>query len=385
MAASQSSLRGTANRTSRSWLGLTAVDLFAGAGGFTLAAQNLGIDVLAAVENDPHACDTYRNNLAQDDCPKLYPEDIRSLNPKTLMDDLGLQPGDVGILMGGPPCQGFSRQRIKGAGVGDPRNELILRYFDFVRELRPRAFIVENVRGMMWPRHASYVDRFYRAGEEAGYAVLPHIVLDAKCFGVPQNRQRVFILGFPAGNPPPLVWPPLATHFVPDSEDVVHTHKPAWRPASDVFEQPPLGDDANDVHMLHGAELTDVFRHTPKRGGSRHQSGRVLDCHKEHRGHSDVYGRIDPEKPGPTMTCSCINPSKGRFVHPEEDHGITVRQAARFQTFPDWFVFSGGLMSTGAQVGNAVPIRLGEAVLDAIAYGLVQCSDEPCVTREAVG
>lgn len=122
--------------------------------------------------------------------------------------------------------------------------------------------------------------------------------------------------------------------------------------------------------MNHSLELIEVFKSTPLNGGSRRDSGRVLPCHDGHSGHSDVYGRINPSQPGPTMTTACINPSKGRFVHPTEHHGITLRQAARFQTFPDWFVFQGGLMAAGEQIGNAVPIRLGEILLRTIAEGI---------------
>ena len=116
--------------------------------------------------------------------------------------------------------------------------------------------------------------------------------------------------------------------------------------------------------MNHGKDLIEAFKRTPLNGGSRIDSGRVLRCHKDHDGHKDVYGRINPDQPGPTMTTACINPSKGRFVHPTEHHGITVRQAARLQTFPDWFVFSGGLMAGGAQVGNAVPVLLAQTLLE---------------------
>ena len=115
--------------------------------------------------------------------------------------------------------------------------------------------------------------------------------------------------------------------------------------------------------MLHSQELIEAFRRTPANGGSRKDSGRLLECHKNHDGHSDVYGRIDPQQPAPTMTTACINPSKGRFVHPVEHHGITVRQAARIQTFPDEFVISGGLMAAGKQVGNAVPAELGRHLI----------------------
>jgi len=124
--------------------------------------------------------------------------------------------------------------------------------------------------------------------------------------------------------------------------------------------------------MQHGPELIDAFKRTPVNGGSRHDSGRVLPCHENHNGHKDVYGRIDPAKPAPTMTTACINPSKGRFVHPTEHHGITVRQAARIQTFPDSFVFQGGLMAAGKQIGNAVPVDLAKKLIEHLLPTLKQ-------------
>jgi DNA (cytosine-5)-methyltransferase 1 len=118
--------------------------------------------------------------------------------------------------------------------------------------------------------------------------------------------------------------------------------------------------------MNHSKKLLEVFNSTPINGVSRAQSKRQLPCHKNHNGHKDVYGRIDPKKPGPTITTGCVNPSKGRFLHPTRNHGITVRHAARFQTFPDDFVFSGGLMASAVQIGNAVPIRLGKRVIASV-------------------
>ena len=115
--------------------------------------------------------------------------------------------------------------------------------------------------------------------------------------------------------------------------------------------------------MKPGADMLQRFKNTPLNGGSRCDSGYVLNCHKKHSGHKDVYGRIDPSKPAPTMTAGCTNPSKGRFVHPTEHHGITARHAARIQTFPDDFFFEGGLGQMGKQIGNAVPVELGSQVL----------------------
>ena len=221
---------------------------------------------------------------------------------------------------------------------------------------------MENVPGMLWDRHAFALRRFYREGALAGYDVDQAIIIDARDCGLPQRRKRVFILGIRRGiDTSALAWPPRKTH----GSEVARRSNPEllpWVNCTSAFCAAPPGD-ANDVHMSHSQELVDAFRRTPANGGSRKDSGRLLDCHKNHDGHKDVYGRIDPGKPAPTMTTACINPSKGRFVHPVEHHGITVRQAARIQTFPDTFNFSGGLIAAGQQVGNAVPVELGRQLI----------------------
>lgn len=350
---------------------LVGVDLFAGAGGFSLAAKNIGIEITAAVELNPKACESYRHNLVKNKIPHLYEENILVLEPETLKLNHFSGDAECDILLGGPPCQGFSVHRIKDAGVGDPRNELVLRYFQFVRHLRPKVFLMENVPGLLWPRHKPFLDALYAQGDDSGYDLYPPEVIDARDYGVPQRRKRVFVLGVRRDIPLNIEWPPSPTHGNEQAREA-NPSLLAWRMASEIFSVPLSGDDENNIHMNHSLELIDVFRNTPLNGGSRKDSGRTLPCHNKHNGHADVYGRINPSEPGPTMTTACINPSKGRFVHPTEHHGITLRHAARFQTFPEDFIFKGGLMAGGAQVGNAVPIRLGEVLLQAISDGLHQ-------------
>lgn len=348
---------------------IRVIDLFCGAGGFSRAAQNLDAHVVAAIELDKHACSTYRKNFIKykrGNKPKLYEDDILTLEPTTLLQNIGLESGQLDILMGGPPCQGFSSHRINDAGVNDPRNKLLIRYFEYVAALQPKVFIVENVSGLLWPRHKKHVDKFYNLARRQGYSVCKPELLNATDFGVPQNRKRVFILGYKNNLNFDFTWPPSPTHFAPNSPEVLEENKPAYLPASTVFSTPLPKNDTNNIHMNHTKELVDVFKNTPKNGGSREQSGRVLPCHENYKGHKDVYGRIDPCKPGPTMTTACVNPSKGRFLHPTKNHGITVRHAARFQTFPDKFVFDGGLTAAAKQIGNAVPIKLGDKVLNNI-------------------
>ena len=194
------------------------------------------------------------------------------------------------------------------------------------------------------------------------------MVLDARDFGVPQRRKRVFILGVrDSADVQDLVWPPKTTHAAPGK---ANTGQKIWTPCAAVFKPAAKGDE-NDIHMNHGPDLVEAFRNTPPNGGSRKDSGRVLPCHEKHNGHKDVYGRINSAGPAPTMTTACINPSKGRFVHPTEHHGITLRQAARIQTFPDSFTFVGGLTAAGRQIGNAVPIALGKYLIKHIKTYLI--------------
>ncbi|WP_322418901.1 DNA cytosine methyltransferase [Mesorhizobium huakuii] len=351
------------------FLMLTCIDLFAGAGGFTLAAMQSGYAVKVAVESDSNAVATYKRAFGNDQLgPYVFSEDIRNISPRAVKKKyFSVEPCD--LILGGPPCQGFSTHRIKGAGIEDERNELVLRYFDFVRAMKPMAFLMENVPGMLWPRHASYLNRFMEQASAAGYDVREPVVIDARDFGVPQRRKRVFVLGtHKSVVMRSLIWPPRPSHGSP----AARTQDPIllpWNDCSSAF-RPGEPGDPNDVHMNHSDELKRAFAATPLNGGSRRQSGRMLPCHNGHDGHSDVYGRIDPRDPAPTMTTACINPSKGRFVHPTLNHGITARQAARIQTFPDDFVFEGGLMAAGKQIGNAVPVELAKALLTHIAPSL---------------
>lgn len=348
-----------------------ACDLFAGAGGFSLGAFLAGINVSAAVEWNKHACATYRSNLITTGLTDaiLFEGDIANLSPTDMRREAGFDEYPCDILLGGPPCQGFSAHRLKDSGVGDPRNLLLLRYFEYVRILRPMFFLVENVPGLLWPRHADFLEEFYSLADAADYGVLPPTVLNARDFGVPQNRRRVFILGFDRKRTAaPPNWPPKPSHSAQGADDGTLP----WQPAAVAFEQPSIPSDPNDIHMNHGPELLATFARTPLNGGSRRQSGRVLPCHTKHVGHHDVYGRIDPTSPAPTMTTACINPSKGRFVHPTEHHGITLRQAARIQSFPDWFNFEGGIMAGGVQVGNAVPVALAKALLEPMRAAVLE-------------
>jgi len=385
-----------------------AIDLFAGAGGISLGAHQAGVDIVAAIEFDEFAANTYKNNLINTQSnwfsTDLSVSDINSINPVNLKKKLHLSQGELDFIFGGPPCQGFSTHRIKNAGVDDPRNELLLKYFEFVHAFKPKVFMVENVAGLLWQRHEDYLKTFLSLAESEGYQIKFCSILNAKDFGVPQNRKRVFILGVnKAFDHDEFTFPPPATHSAPSDPSL-----PDWIPASSVFEPIPdhikkrfwseyfknkaslsfqqtnqlLGslptgkaitkDDPGNFHMQPNPAMVERFADTPL-NGSREDAGEKhrLRCHANgYKGHKDVYGRVLIHTPSNTITTGCNNPSKGRFVHPWLNHGITLRHAARLQTFPDWFKFYGNSSQQAKQIGNAVPPLLAKKLIDHICERL---------------
>ena len=387
-------------------MSVKAIDLFSGAGGFTLSALNAGVDVLAAIEFDKAAADTYKKNFIENQGKdiKLINGDINLIDPAILRSDLGLERGELDLILGGPPCQGFSTHRIKDAGIDDPRNALLLRYFEFVHEFRPKAFLVENVSGLLWARHADYLEKFLATAEREKYKVKFCNTLNAKDYGVPQNRKRVFIFAVREDcDNDGIEFPPEPTHFSPSSELV-----PKWRTASSVFDpipehlyekywenyfskktsktkeetfallsnldfgEPVRHDDVCNTHMQPTDMMVERFSQIGP-NGSRAELGPKgqLKCHSNgYGGHKDVYGRIFIHLPSNTITTGCNNPSKGRFVHPWENHGITLRHCARLQSFPDSFNFYGTATAQAKQIGNAVPPILGKTLINSIINGL---------------
>jgi DNA (cytosine-5)-methyltransferase 1 len=366
---------------------LKAIDLFSGAGGLSLAASALDFSILAAIEIDFDACETYRKNITnKKNKPIVINEDILSKgSPSTLLKFANIKKGELDLLIGGPPCQGFSTHRINDSGVADPRNKLLFRYFEFVEHLRPKAFLIENVTGILWKRHSGYLKKLFQLAKKSGYTIYGPEILNARDFGVPQNRKRVFIVGLDnkiRSQNKEFSWPPKPV-FGPTSET-------PWVTSSIAFE-PPTKHEAEKIksvigqenfkllkfgqkisindpcanHMNHTENMLSRFRSTPI-NGSRKDSGHILECHKNHSGHNDVYGRIKLLELANTITTGCNNPSKGRFLHPWKHHGITLRHAARLQTFPDNYIFIGTQTSQARQIGNSVPPQLGIHVISPI-------------------
>lgn len=361
----------------------TMIDLFSGSGGVTLGFKLAGFKVLAAVEIDPVAAETYGTNHPE---VRLYRTDIRKVDPVLVMKETGLRAGELTVLSVCAPCQPFSRQNR--STKWDPRAELILEGLRFVKVLKPRYVFLENVPGLGKGAYKRILDEFIDGLKKEGYGISEPRVLDAVDYGVPQFRKRLFLLAGRSGERPSF---PEPTHAPP--EEAEKNGKEPWRTVFDAIgDLPPLESGERDpkdpLHRArkHSALSLERLRHIPHNGGSRKSLPPHLQlaCHVNgNGGYNDVYGRMDFSKPSNTLTTGCTNITKGRFAHPVQDRAITPREAARLQTFPDWYVFHGSYEQISSQIGNAVPVLLAKKFADVLHKKFsesVKDEDEPIRT-----
>lgn len=327
---------------------LPAVDLFAGAGGASQGLVDAGFSVVAAVENDANAAASYRQNHP---CVKLVEHDITAVQPAELAKELGLRHGELAVLNACPPCQGFST--LGSGDADDPRNDLIGEVWRFVSAFRPRAIVVENVPGIRRDDRLTYLVRQARG---AGYAARGY-TLEASKFGVPQRRRRHLVIGVRQPTQPlPMDFADLFPGEFPIPEIPVQT----------VFDLAAgIDTDSDPHHVARTLQPRTAERvHAIPPGGSRFDlpPEQELACHArlEQRHATGPYGRMKGEQPAPTLTTRCTTVSCGSFIHPTEDRGITLREAALIQTFPVGYRFVGGYDSIERQIGNALPARLAE-------------------------
>jgi len=319
---------------------LIAIDLFCGCGGLTLGLKRAGFTVTAAVDIDPMSIETYKANHPD---VEVWEKDIQDLKVVSLKRKLNLRKGDLDLLAGCPPCQGFSTMRtLNGAFViDDPRNDLLFEFQRFVEALRPRAVMMENVPGLAEDERFS---AFCRRMENIGY-LGDHCILNAAEYGVPQRRRRlIYLAGH--GMKIPFAKPARRIKTVGDT----------------IGGLPKAGESGDPVHDMpekRTPRIMELIRRIPKDGGNRTALPEEfrLDCHRRCNGFKDVYGRMAWGDVAPTITSGCFNPSKGRFLHPEEDRAITMREAALLQGFPRRYKFptTGNKSAVALMIGNALP------------------------------
>jgi DNA (cytosine-5)-methyltransferase 1 len=369
----------------------TAIDLFAGVGGMSLGFEQAGFNVVGAFDCEERHVTTYHSNFPFTrahvlDLSRARGSDIRRL--------CGIGNRTVDVLFGGPPCQGFSAGGTRH--LGDSRNTMLLHFARLIRELRPRYFVMENVEGLLFEHAAPVLAKFVLRVKRARYdLVQPVRVLDATDFGIPQRRRRAFILGCRRGLQVPQY--PLRLTLVNDKGDTCFPKvKDAIADLPDVdtldelFEceeaPAPLGKASYYARLMRGEirELHDLSR--PRRWPSdvvtgclrtAHSTSTIARFRRTRPGCVDPisrYYRLKMDGVAPTLRAG-TNIDHGKHtaprpIHPAKPRCITVREAARLHSFPDWFRFHSTRWHAFRQIGNSVPPRLARAVAYSIQSAL---------------
>lgn len=379
---------------------LTMLDLFAGAGGLSEGLSEAGFHSLFASEIVPVYANTYKLNHPG---AKVFTADIRSLDAGEVLSDLGLERGQLDLLAGGPPCQGFSIN-APVRSVLDQRNHLFKEYLRFVDTFAPRAVLIENVPGLVSFEHGATLHAILDALAQLGYGADVRI-LGAAYYGVPQMRWRTIILGLRGKILPSDVFPepiyhaPIRPNFTTtfDGQMLVKLPAPEVSAAFTTVKEaigdlPPLmcGERGEEVKEYISEPFCDYQRRlrVGSPGVYNHEAPRLSKINLErlkhirpggnwtdipddllpkgmkraNRGdHTKRYGRVTADGLASTILTKC-DPHWGAYFHYEQERSFTVREAARIQSFPDHYIFTGTVAEQFAQVGNAVPPLLAEAV-----------------------
>lgn len=350
---------------------MNVIDLFAGCGGLSLGFEQSGYKVDKAVEFDESIAATYKLNYPE---VNVIVDDIKNVACSDIF-----KRGDADVIIGGPPCQGFSMAgaRIRHGFIDDPRNYLFKHYFNIVKLVHPKVFVMENVKGMLTMQGGKIFEEIIRIFSDPAmldnepYHVY-HRVVKAVDFGIPQKRERLIIIG--------------TTAPVDDFDGIwdrtrqeIQNEFPSYFNAVTVRDAiGNLNSSTPDGKIPNPAPETDyetylscsedvIYNHTQ----TNHSKLAIDRMKKVDNGenytaldeqinsvHSGAYGRLCWDDQAPTITTRFDTPSGGRFIHPTEDRTLTPREAARIQSFPDDFIFYGNKTSICKQIGNAVPPKI---------------------------
>jgi DNA (cytosine-5)-methyltransferase 1 len=381
----------------------TAISLFCGAGGCSLGFEQAGYSILYATDKDKAAVATYHKNFHETQCVQANIEHIDFMK---IMNTVGIKEGELDILIGGPPCQGFS---TAGAHFwDDPRNELLKNYFKALKMIKPKWFLMENVEGLLTSNKGSYVSEAVKAFVDLGYQIRLEKIYSQE-YGVPQRRKRVLIIGNKLGIDFKMPEPTLkvsgqifrnsdvtlahAINGLPPATNNQNQKLDYTKEAIDEFEkllrENSIGVEdhyypkVNGIQLdrmsalLPGDSMKDLPEHLQHESFKKRANRRVADgMPTEKRGGAPSgLKRLKSDEPCLTITGTATR----EFIHPTENRPLTLRECARIQTFPDSFSFSGNASEKIQQIGNAIPPMLArilaEHIKDDYGFELVKKSD----------
>lgn len=346
------------------------LDIFSGAGGMSLGAMNVGIDIVLAIDNNESAAQTFMKNHPT---TEFVLGDIRGIDPTSL-----IKHKDFFVVFGGPPCQGFSLSNTKTRNLENPNNNLFEEFLRFVKEINPAWFVFENVEGITTFNKGETLNIIRQSFSDLGYKT-SDAVLFASDYGVPQHRNRFFMVGnrlninfeFPEKNPK-IVTVADAISDLPDLTNGEKLEKAPYKAKSEISEyarRMRLNSKMSLQNFVSRNEDYILERYKYIKQGENWKAipdelmGNYAD---KNNCHSGIYRRLEANKPSVVIS----NYRKNMLIHPFANRGLSVREAARLQSFPDDFVFEGTLMHIQQQIGNAVPPLLAEAIFEKIlTYG----------------
>lgn len=364
-------------------------DIFSGCGGMSWGLKKAGFEVIGALDNWKIALDTFKLNHPN---ATIFCGDIRDFDIKKIRQKLNLEKGELECLVGGPPCQGFSKNVPSSYRfLEDPRNQLFNDYLNFVEEFYPQIVVMENVAEIYNAFNGSVRMQIIDRLESLGYKVEVKVLFGPD-YGIPQRRSRCFFFACRTGFKPYFPYPTHAKKSVKNLFEKTSTYVSAWDAINDLPEL-ENGEGANEMSydkkpqhefqrfMRNGSNV--LFDHiTRELKGVQIEriksikAGQGIKDLPEHirpkSGYSGAYGRLDFTNVAPTITRWVFHPGSGRYGHPKNDRLITIREAARIQCFTDDFKFTGTYIEKAHQIGNAVPslfmYKLAEPIIEALKF-----------------
>ncbi|ALO35291.1 hypothetical protein CMT41_11590 [Colwellia sp. MT41] len=347
---------------------MIGIDLFSGAGGMSLGALSAGIDVQQVVELDKYAASTYLANHT----PKygLFNDDIRKFKSSKIKhrDNEGL------IIFGGPPCQGFSTSNQRTRSSSNVNNWLFEEFVRLVEEYRPDWFVFENVKGILETEGGVFVQRITERFEKLGYTTSAKL-LSAAGFGVPQKRNRYFIVGslngttydFPTEKFDKIITVQEAISDLPalvnGASDCYVTYNKNIKSSYAKSMRGKLKGCHNHLVTRNNSLIIERYKHIPNGGNWENIPDSLMRNYADSsRCHTGIYRRLSLDEPSVVIG----NYRKNMLIHPTQDRGLSVREAARLQSFPDDFIFKGSIGFQQQQVGNAVPPLLAKSIFQSL-------------------
>lgn len=347
---------------------MIGIEIFSGVGGMSLGATMAGIEIVMAIEIDKDAASTFKLNHPYAD---VIVSDIKDV--KTI--DVKVAENQQKILMGGPPCQGFSKSNVKGRNVDNQKNWLFKEYLRITQLWKPDWFVLENVQGLVETEKGLFLKEILKGFDELGYTI-NYKVLNSKNYGVPQSRERLFIVGSLHNEKFEFPEPKFINNFVtvedafkdlPDlvngNNDIELKYKKKEPSEYGLSLKGDLKTTTNNAVSRNSEIVIKRYEYICEGGNWKNIPIEMMDSYKDvSRCHTGIYHRLNSKKPSVVIG----NYRKNMLIHPWQNRGLSVREAARLQSFPDNFKFLGTINSQQQQVGNAVPPLLAKAVFESI-------------------